>query len=130
MKYYYHIEKIIKIYSKIDGRNIEHIDYIIINKNKFEYICNKIEKCVKNSELENDFRYFSMNWYTLENYYDTIQKEIAENNLSCSYSIDDEDGVEEAFYNVVNYLYEILVHFEYINYIDEFKSYFGVYLDL
>lgn len=124
MKYYYYIEKIIKIYSKIDGRNIEDI------QNKFEYICNKIEKYIKNSKLERNFRYFSINWYTLENYYYTIQKEIKENNLSCSYSVNAEDEVEEAFYNVVNYLYEILLYFEYISYIDEFKSHFGIYLDI
>ncbi len=124
MKYYQYIEKIIEIYSNIDGRNIKDIE------NKFSYICNKIEKCVKNSELESDFRYFSINWYSLENYYNTIQKEIAENNLSCSYSVDDEDNIEEAFYNVVNYLYEILVYFEYIDYIGEFKNHFGSYIDL
>ncbi len=124
MKYYHYIEKIIKLYSTIDGNNIDYIE------NKFEYICNSIEKCVKNSKLENGFRYFSINWYTLENYYNTTKKEIEENNLSCSYSVDDEDSIEEAFYNVINYLYEFLIVFEYNKYIEEFKNNFSLYIDL
>ncbi len=107
MKYYQYIDDIFKIYGKIDNKNIEHIE------NKFEYICNNIEKCVKNSDLENDFRYFTINWTIIEDYYNSTKKNIEEQNLTLSYSVDDEDNIEEAFSYVVNYIYHFLSLFEY-----------------
>jgi hypothetical protein len=107
MKYYQYIDEIFKIYGKIDNKNIEYIE------NKFEYICNSIEKCVKNSDLEDDFRYFTINWTIIEDYYNSTKKNIEEQNLTLSYSVDDEDNIEEAFVYIVNYIYHFLSLFEY-----------------
>jgi hypothetical protein len=48
------VEKINHIFHFLK-KNKLNIDY---NKNKFESLCNIVENCVKNSELESDFRYF------------------------------------------------------------------------
>ncbi len=141
MKYYKLLNELFEIYNNLcnkdDNKKINHlftflqknklnIDY---NTNKFKSLCNIIEKCIKNSELEDDFRYFSINWFILEDYYYNIEKELKENNISYSYSVDDEDGVEEAFIFVINYLYEFLLFYEYYDVINIYKNRFNKYID-
>lgn len=119
MKYYTLLNELFLIYEKINNSNkINHIFDIsnFNNDNKFESIYKFLEIYVKNSELECDFRYFSINWSILEDYYYNIEKELKENNISYSYSVDaykQNDCIEEAFIYVINYLYEFLLLFEY-----------------
>ncbi len=144
MKYYKLLNELFEIYNNLynnkDNIKINHIftfleknkfdnDCETINKNKFESLSNVIEKCVKNSDLEKDFRYFTINWSILEDYYNNIEKELEENNISYSYSVDDENGVEESFIYVINYLYEFLLFYEYYSVIGIYKIKFSKYID-
>ncbi len=114
LKYYKLLNDLFEIYHKINNKK---------SNNQFESICNMLEKRVKNSDLDSDFRYFTINWVMLEDYYNNTKKDIEEQNLTLSYSIDDEDNIEEAFIYVVNYIYEFLLLFEYyeISYIYRLK---------
>ncbi len=129
MKYYKLLNDLFEIYDKIKNNKNKKINHIFQihtyndDFNPFESIYKVLEKCVKNSDLENDFRYFTLNWVMLEDYYNNTKKDIEEQNLTLSYSIDDEDNIEEAFMYVVNYIYEFLLLFEYyeISYIYRLK---------
>jgi hypothetical protein len=141
MKYYKLLNELFEIYNNLcnnkDNKKINHIFHFVkknklnidYNTNKFESLCNILEKYIKNSDLEKDFRYFTIKMSILEDYYYNIEKELKENNISYSYSVDDEDGVEEAFIFVINYLYEFLLFYEYYDVINIYKNRFNKYID-
>lgn len=121
MKYIDLIEKIFYLYD-ID-KNHEN-ELLNTHEYKFCYIKNII------CRFHNDnTKYFLMNWNVLENYYIETMHEMSKNNLSCSYSIEDEEEIECSYIEVVNYIYDLYVDEENQEMIDKCEKLFYRNLD-
>jgi hypothetical protein len=123
MKYYKIIQNLLIFYDLCNNGNTYTDDVKFVNIEKDIY------ELSKNTFLNDEYKYFLMKFDTIKNYYLEKEDEIRNNNLVCSYSIDDEDHIKDACIEVINYIYELFLLNENENKLDLYKKYFYSYID-